>query len=140
MFTRPILDPGGRGPTRIHGGLGVNLGGIWATLATVLGLVAIGLVAVWGVLSNTLCTVIILICPSTSGTTSSSPASRCRAIDINFMDTTPRGADGGLVQLPNNLFSQKVIKRRRGQAGVSSRISTARIIRRRLEESRLNHA
>ena len=106
----------------VLGVLGFNLGGIWAMLATVLGLVAIGFVAVWSVLSNTLCTVIILICrPFDIGDDiefAGEPV-QGKVIDLNFIYTTLRGADGGLVQIPNNLFLQKVIKRRRGQGGVS---------------------
>jgi len=40
---------------------GFNLGGIWATLSTVLAMIAIGFVAVWSMLSNVSATVLILL-------------------------------------------------------------------------------
>jgi small-conductance mechanosensitive channel len=104
------------------GVLGFNLSGIWAMLATVLGLVAIGFVAVWSVLSNTLCTIIILVSrPFEIGDEIEFAGEQVqgKVIDINFIYTTLRAADGALVQIPNNLFLQKVLKRRRGAGGVS---------------------
>lgn len=104
------------------GVLGFNLSGIWAMLATVLGLVAIGFVAVWSVLSNTLCTLILLICrPFEVGDDiefAGEPV-QGKVIDLNFIYTTLRAADGSLVQIPNNLFLQRVLKRRRGGGQVS---------------------
>jgi small-conductance mechanosensitive channel len=104
------------------GSVGFNLGGIWAMLATVLGMVAIGFVAVWSVLSNALCTVIILIYrPFDIGDEielAGEPVEG-KVVDLNFFYTTLRAADGGLIQIPNNLFLQKVVKRRRGEGGVS---------------------
>ncbi len=38
---------------------------------------------------------------------------------MNLLFTTLRAADGRLVQVPNNLFFQKVIVRRKGTAGKS---------------------
>jgi len=104
------------------GVLGFNLGGIWAMLATVLGLVAIGFVAVWSVLSNIMCTVIILISrPFEVGDDIEFAGEQVqgKVIDLNFIYTTLRADDGLLVQIPNNMFLQKVVKRRRGRGGVS---------------------
>jgi len=101
---------------------GFNLGGVWAVLATVIGMVAIGFVAVWSVLSNTLCTLIILICrPFNVGDDielAGEPV-KGRVVDLNFIYTTLRADDGGLVQIPNNLFFQKVVKRHRGESRIS---------------------
>jgi len=102
------------------GAFGFNLGGIWAMLATLLGMVAIGFVAVWSVLSNALCTFIILVCrPFDVGDEIEFPGepTRGKVTDLNFIYTTLLTPDGGLIQIPNNLFLQKVLKRRRG-AGV----------------------
>jgi small-conductance mechanosensitive channel len=104
------------------GVLGFNLGGIWAMMATVVGMVAIGFVAVWSVLSNTLCTIIILICrPFDIGDEielAGEPV-QGKVIDLNFIYTTLSAGDGVLIQIPNNLFLQRVVKRRRGRGGVS---------------------
>ncbi len=95
--------------------LGFNLGGLWAVFSTVLAMVAIGFVAVWSVLSNVSCTVIMLIArPFNIGDeleVAGEPISG-RVVDLNFVYTTLKDADGRLVQIPNNLFFQKVVKRR----------------------------
>jgi small-conductance mechanosensitive channel len=95
--------------------LGFNLGGVWAVLSTVLAMIAIGFVAVWSVLSNVSCTVIMLIArPFNIGDeieVAGEPISG-RVVDLNFVYTTLKDAEGRLVQIPNNLFFQKVVKRR----------------------------
>lgn len=118
------------GRTFINGGalvlllgiLGFNIGGIWAMLATVVGMVAIGFVAVWSVLSNVLCTLIILVYrPFEVGDELELPGEpvQGKVVDLNFIFTTLRSEDGSLLQVPNNLFLQKIIRRRRGKAGIS---------------------
>jgi small-conductance mechanosensitive channel len=95
--------------------LGLNLGGLWAVMSTVLAMVAIGFVAVWSVLSNVSCTVIMLIArPFHIGDEIEFPGEPIvgRVVDLNFVYTTLKSDDGRLVQVPNNLFFQKVVKRR----------------------------
>lgn len=113
------------------GVLGFNLGGLWAMMATVLGMVAIGFVAVWSVLSNVLCTFMILLYrPFEVGDeieiTSEGLGVGGKVAALNFLYTTLNTADGALLQIPNNLFFQKVVKRRRGngRASLSSRLNT----------------
>ena len=100
----------------ILGVLGFEIGGIWAMLSTVLGLVAIGFVAVWSILSHTSATMLILFLrPFEMGDDlefAGEPV-QGRAVDINFFFTTLIGHDGSLCQIPNNLFFQKSIKRRK---------------------------
>lgn len=99
--------------------LGFNLSGIWAMLATVVGMIAIGFVAVWSVLSNALCTLIILVYrPFEVGDEieiAGEPV-QGKVADLNFIYTTLRAPDGSSLQVPNNMFLQKVIRRRRGAA------------------------
>lgn len=106
----------------ILGVFGFELGGLWAMISTVLGLIAIGFVAVWSLLSNASSTVLILFLrPFQIGDDveiAGEPVSG-RVIDINFFYTTLIDADGRLLQVPNNLFFQKTLKRRRNQPGVS---------------------
>jgi small-conductance mechanosensitive channel len=101
---------------------GFNLGGLWAVFSTIFALVAIGFVAMWSVLSNTLCTLIILIFrPFAVGDEiefAGEPV-RGRVIDLNFIYTSVQCEDGSTMQIPNNLFFQKVLKRRHGQGGIS---------------------
>lgn len=102
--------------------LGFRIGGVWAVLSTVLAMVAIGFVAVWSVLSNTLCTLLILIFrPFAIGDEiefAGDPV-KGRVVDLNFIFTTLEGEDGMMIQIPNNLFFQKVLKRRHGMHTVS---------------------
>ncbi len=117
---RTILNGGAL--VLLLGILGFNIGGLWAMLATVVGMIAIGFVAVWSVLSNTLCTLIILIYrPFEVGDElelAGEPV-QGKVVDLNFIYTTLHAADGSLLQVPNNLFLQKVIRRRPGAAGIS---------------------
>ncbi len=101
---------------------GFSLGGLWAMLATLLGMVAIGFVAVWSVLSNTLCTLIILIFrPFAVGdlVEFAGEAVKGQVVDLNLIYTTLRTDDGCVMQVPNNLFFQKVLKRRHGGGKIS---------------------
>ena len=110
------------------GVFGFNLGGLWAMMATVLGMVAIGFVAVWSVLSNVLCTFMILLYrPFEVGDEVEIAGEGVggKVAALNFLYTTLNTADGALLQIPNNLFFQKVIKRRRGngRASLSSKLN-----------------
>lgn len=101
---------------------GVNLGGLWAILSTVLAMVAIGFVAVWSLLSNVSSTVIILLFrPFAIGDEIefAGEAVKGRVVDLNFLYTTLREPDGTLIQIPNNLFFQKSVKRRRSTCAIT---------------------
>lgn len=101
---------------------GVNLGGLWAVLSTILAMIAIGFVAVWSLLSNVSCTVIILLFrPFSIGDElefSGEPV-KGKVVDLNFLFTTLREEDGTLIQIPNNHFFQKAVKRRRTATPIS---------------------
>jgi small-conductance mechanosensitive channel len=95
--------------------LGIDLEGLWSTLAAALSLVAIGFVAMWSILSHMLASILIVIFrPFEVG-------DRVELIgddpvvgevtDLNPVYTTLRTADGGILQVPNNLFFQKAVKR-----------------------------
>jgi len=102
--------------------VGVPLTGVWALLSTVLAMVAIGFVAVWSVLSNISCTMMILIFrPFSVGddVEFAGEEVKGRVVDLNFLFTTLETSDGAVVQIPNNLFFQKVLKRRKGKGSVS---------------------
>lgn len=106
----------------ILGVFGFNLGGLWAMFATVLGMIAIGFVAVWSLLSNTSATLLILILrPFQVGDDvelAGDPV-KGRVIDLNFFYTTLLDEDGRVCQIPNNLFFQKTLKRRRNESTIS---------------------
>lgn len=95
---------------------GFQIGGLWAVLSTVFGLVAIGFVAVWSIISHTSATMLILFLqPFQMGDDLEFPGEpvRGRAVDINFFFTTLIDHEGRLFQIPNNLFFQKTVKRRK---------------------------
>jgi small-conductance mechanosensitive channel len=107
----------------VLGAFGINIGGFWGILSTILAMVAIGFVAVWSVLSNTLCTVIIMIFrPFSVGDEIEfvGEAVKGHVSDLNFVYTTLEVGDGSVMQVPNNLFFQKVIRRRHAAAPVSA--------------------
>jgi small-conductance mechanosensitive channel len=96
---------------------------MWGVLSTVLAMVAIGFVAVWSVLSNTLCTLVIMVFrPFAVGDEVEFPQDgvKGRVIDLNVFFTTLDAGDGTVMQVPNNLFFQKVMRRRHAAAAVSA--------------------
>lgn len=88
-----------------------------AAVTGVLALVSIGFVAVWSVLSNTLCSLILMITrPFRMGDTISFPPDDIcgRVVNFNLLFTTMETRDGMLIQVPNNTFFQRPILRKKG--------------------------
>ena len=97
---------------------GYNANSILGGLMAVAGLVAIGFVALWSVLSNTLCTfVLIIFKPFSVGDELHIPSDDVtgKVVDVSLMFTTLREESGALIQIPNNMFFQKVFKRHPGK-------------------------
>ncbi len=97
---------------------GFELGTIFALLGTVLGLVAIGFVAVWSVLSNFLCTLVLVVFkPFSVGDELELPADNVkgRVVDLSLIFTTLQVSADETVMVPNNTYFQKVFKRRAGR-------------------------
>jgi small-conductance mechanosensitive channel len=95
---------------------------VWAALISVLAMVAIGFVAVWSVLSNAFCSLVLMIArPFDIGDTIDIPSDHLRGkvVDFNLMFTTLQDEEGDLIQIPNNLFFQKPIRRRLGKATIA---------------------
>lgn len=89
----------------------------WAALTAVAAMIAIGFVAVWSVLSNVLCSVILLISgPFRVGDTIEIAPENWKGKVVNFtlLFTTLEVSEGESIQVPNNLFFQRVIRRERG--------------------------
>jgi small-conductance mechanosensitive channel len=100
---------------------GYNVDTLLAVIGTVLGLVAIGFVAVWSVLSNFLCTfVLILFKPFSIGDELEIPGDSVagKVVDLTLIFTTLRNPTGEYIQVPNNIFFQKIFKRRAGQKAI----------------------
>jgi len=101
---------------------GFEIGGLWAMLSTILGLVAIGFVAVWSLISHTSASMLILLLqPFQMGDDLEFPGEpvRGRAVDFNFFFTTLIDHEGTLYQIPNNLFFQKTLRRRTNRRIIS---------------------
>ena len=93
---------------------GIQIGNFWTFVSTLLGLVAIGFVAVWSVLSNISSTFfLLLVQPFRVGDFVSIVGDDVmgEVIDINFMFTTIRTKDGDVFSVPNNQFFQKTTLR-----------------------------
>lgn len=103
---------------------GVPVASVWATLSTVLIAIAVGFVAVWSVLSNLLCSVLlVLVEPFSVGDDIEilepvgGTGLRGRVVTLSLLyttlaETTDEGLAGPLVQVPNNIFFQKTIRKR----------------------------
>lgn len=101
---------------------GFEIGGLWAMLSTILGLVAIGFVAVWSLISHTSASMLILLLqPFQIGDDLEFPGEtvKGRAVDFNFFFTTLVDHEGRLYQIPNNLFFQKTLFRRKNARIIS---------------------
>ena len=91
---------------------GIPIGSFWTLVSALLGLVAIGFVAVWSVLSNISATfLILLVHPFRIGDYIALVGDEVmgRVIDINFLFTTIRKNSGDVYKVPNNQFFQKCL-------------------------------
>jgi small-conductance mechanosensitive channel len=109
--------------------LGFDLQGLWSTLGAVLSLVAIGFVAMWSILSHMLASILIVVFrPFEVGDrveiVGDDPVIG-EVIDLNPVYTTMRADDGGTLQVPNNLFFQKALKRQAPRTLASPQTSAA---------------
>jgi len=94
------------------------LSNAWALLSAVLALVAIGFVAVWSILSNVLCSLLLLLArPFRIGDTVELPAQGLggKVVDFTLLFTIMEHESGDLIQVPNNIFFQTPIRRRLGE-------------------------
>lgn len=92
--------------------LGIDL---HSTIIPILSLVAIGFVAMWSILSHMLASILIVIFrPFEVGDRveiiGEDPV-QGEVLDLNPVYTTLRTKEGGTLQVPNNLFFQKALKR-----------------------------
>ncbi len=104
---------------------GVSAAVLWTAFSGFVAVAAVAFFAIWSVLSNLLCAVLILtVGPFRVGDlvelveSFDKPIVKGRVIDINLLYTTlEESNDDGtaaVVQVPNSLFFQKVVRRWRG--------------------------
>ncbi|WP_455232660.1 mechanosensitive ion channel domain-containing protein [Geopseudomonas aromaticivorans] len=105
--------------------LGVSAGVLWAAFSGFVAVAAVAFFAVWSVLSNLFCAVLIFaVAPFRLGDrvevleAADKPGAKGRVIAINLLYTTleedAEAGTGALIQIPNSLFFQKVVRRWRG--------------------------
>lgn len=105
----------------VLGRWGFEIGTITAVLSSILGLVAIGFVAVWSVLSNFLCTfVLVAFKPFLVGDELEFPQDNVKGkvVDLSMIFTTLEVSPGEVVVIPNNTFFQKPFRRKLGTVTV----------------------
>lgn len=107
---------------------GVPMGGVWSAVLAGAAMVAIGFVAVWSVLSNALCSVLLTVFRPFSVSdeieiieTAGGQGLRGKVTGFNVIYTVIEETDAEgnrmVTQIPNNLFFQKVVRRHsRGNA------------------------
>lgn len=106
----------------------VNIGNFWTLISAILGLIAIGFVAVWSMLSNVSATFLILIFkPFRMGDKIEIVGDGVRGAidDLNIIYTTLLAEDGSLVRVPNNLFFQKMTRINPADPSPGSVVGTA---------------
>jgi hypothetical protein len=111
--------------------IGIKLTSIFAVLLTLTGMVAIGFIAVWSILSNLSCALFLIlfkmfqigdeieIIEPIGG-----PGLKGRVQDFNIMFTSlvedaTDGSECFVTQVPNNIFSQKTMRRKKGDKTVN---------------------
>lgn len=107
--------------------IGVSVSNVWTVISAAVAMIAIGFVAVWSVLSNLLCTVMLMIFhPFRIGdeieiidpAMTTGVSGRVRNIDLMFTtltDVTASADTPAIFQIPNNLLFQKIIRRKGGE-------------------------
>jgi small-conductance mechanosensitive channel len=111
--------------------VGIDLEGLWSTVAAALSLVAIGFVAMWSILSHMLASILLVVFrPFEVGDrveiVGDDPILG-EVTDLNPVYTTLRADDGGTLRVPNNLFFQKTLKRHASPAQPAATLSPAKI-------------
>jgi small-conductance mechanosensitive channel len=104
--------------------IGIQIAGVWQALLAVAALVAVGFIAVWSVLSNMLCCILIMTfgrikvgddIEIVEGAGAKGLRGTVTALNLLFTsikETGTRSADEVTLQVPNNVFFQKTIRRR----------------------------
>lgn len=93
---------------------------LFTALSAVLTLVAVGFVAMWSVLSNIFCTFLILLFrPFRIGDTVEFPGEEVsgHVVELTNLYTILEAKDGAIYHVPNNLFFQKTLRKRKTVPG-----------------------
>ena len=97
----------------IAGVLNIRVENLWIAISTVIAMVAIGFVAVWSVLSNVLCALILMLWrPFRVGQHIRLLPDDWKGVveEINLFFTVLRTDDGETISIPNALFLQRALR------------------------------
>jgi small-conductance mechanosensitive channel len=121
------------------GFFGLSVNTLWATLTGVLALIALGFVAVWSVLSNVLCSILMIIFPPFRigdqieiQEPSANFSVKGKVVDANMLFTTLEASSDtnntvdSILRVPNNIFFQKYVRVIPGATTESLQTYTAR--------------
>ncbi len=89
----------------------------WTTMTALAAVIGVGFIAVWSILSNAFCALVLLVSrPFQIGDDIEilPEALRGEVVDFNLIFTILRSEDGATISVPNNLFFQRMFRRRRG--------------------------
>jgi small-conductance mechanosensitive channel len=92
---------------------GVNVAGLWTVVASTAAIIGVGFLATWAMVSNITASLFLAIWrPFHLGDmVELLPENlKGRAVDRNLMFTVLREESGSLLQIPNNLFFQKIFR------------------------------
>ena len=102
--------------------VGVRVISLWTGLLTIAAMVAVGFIAMWSVLSNLLCALLLVIfAPFRIGDeieiieATGGSGLRGKVVDLNILYTTLQevteaGVHHGVTHVPNNIFFQKTVR------------------------------
>jgi small-conductance mechanosensitive channel len=94
----------------------------WSTLTALFAVIGAGFIATWSILSNSFCALVLLVTrPFQVGDEIEMLPEQLRGqvVDFNLIFTILLCDDGSTIQIPNNLFFQRMFRRRRGVATVA---------------------
>lgn len=106
---------------------GIKVTNILAGVLTVAGMVAIGFIAVWSILSNVFCSLILIVSRAfevgdeveivepVGGVGLRGRVTNFNVIFTTLQEEVESGNDRMLTQIPNNIFFQKTLRRRLGK-------------------------
>jgi small-conductance mechanosensitive channel len=92
---------------------GIGVGGLWTVVVSVATIIGVGFLATWAMVSNVTASLFLAVWhPFRLGdTVELLPENlKGRAVDRNLMFTVLREESGSVLQIPNNLFFQKMFR------------------------------
>jgi len=111
--------------------IGIKLTSIFAVLLTLTGMVAIGFIAVWSILSNLSCALFLIlfkmfqigdeieIVEPVGGTGLKGKVQDFNVMFTSLVEDASEGSEGFVTQVPNNIFFQKTMRRKKGNKTVN---------------------